>query len=523
MSSATQPTLAIDLLLAGTYRITRFIGKGGMGEVYEATHSRLSGRYAVKLLRKEVGAIEEAIRRFKQEAEITSRLRHPNIVQVIDFAQMDDGAAFMVMEFLEGHDLAEELRIKGPLPLPRVLDLANQIANGLAAAHAEGIVHRDLKPANIFLSPLRGSNRELAKIVDFGISKIRAATTGLTQTQTIIGTPQYMAPEQARGLTKSIDAHTDQFAFAVIVYEMLAGRPAFEGDGVASVLYQVVHEPAQSLVSLGRPVSPEIDAVIARGMSKNSADRYESVEAFTAALAEAAGRPVSVPSVTDDAAFRATAYLPGPAAFPNTLTPSNDLEANRSATQKPVASTTTFRDASGELAQLNDAEALVTQRVATRKKKLALFGAAGGVAVLGILAVLFSSSDITTQQAAAVAQAPGPAQFTAPAAPAPRPTAPTLISVEIDGSPPGLSVTVDGVATALPLELAAGSQKHRVVFSAPGFVPQQRMLGGQRDIAIELALKPVAKPLPERRKPASTVAREKPKPKRQSANVVTDL
>jgi eukaryotic-like serine/threonine-protein kinase len=522
MSNAPQPSLANDLLLAGTYRITRFIGKGGMGEVYEAAHARLSGRYAVKLLLKEVGAIEEAIRRFKQEAEITSRLRHPNIVQVIDFAQMDDGAAFMVMEFLEGHDLAEELRLKGALPIPRVLDLTNQIANGLAAAHAEGIVHRDLKPANIFLSPLRGSNRELAKIVDFGISKIRAATTGLTQTQTIIGTPQYMAPEQARGLTKAIDARTDQFAFAAIVYEMLAGRPAFEGEGVASVLYQVVHEPAHSLISLGRPVSAEIDAVVARGMSKNPADRYESVEAFTAAFSEAAGRPAGAPSVTDDAAFRATAYLPGPSAFPNTLTPGNDLEANRPATQKPVASTTTFRDASGELAQQSDEEAFVTQRIAARKKKIAIFGGAGGVAVVGIVAVLFSGSGKKEQTAPVVAQAPAPTQIAAPA-PTPKPAAPTLISVEIAGAPPGLSVTVDGVATALPLELAAGSAKHKVVFSAPGFVPQERMLGGQRDIAIELNLKAVANPLPRPSKPEPTTVREKSKPRRQSANVVTDL
>ncbi len=521
MNIAPQPTLSNDLILAGTYRITRFIGKGGMGEVYEAAHARLSGRYAVKLLLKEVGAIEEAIRRFKQEAEITSRLRHPNIVQVIDFAQMDDGAAFMVMEFLEGHDLAEELRAKGPLPLPRVLDLANQIANGLAAAHAEGIVHRDLKPANIFLSPLRGSNREIAKIVDFGISKIRAATTGLTQTQTIIGTPQYMAPEQARGITKSIDSRTDQFAFAVIVYEMLAGRPAFEGEGVASVLYQVVHEPAPSLISLGRPVSYEIDAVIARGMSKNAADRYDSVEAFTTALSEAAGRPVTASAKTDDAALRATAYQPAPSPFPNTLTPSNDLESKRPATQKPVASTTTFRDASGELAQLNDDDRFVTQQIAARKKKLALFGAAGATAVIGIFAVLFSSGSSKTESP--VAQKRETAQVAAPAAPLPKPAGPTLISVEIEGSPPGLSVTVDGVTTALPLELAAGTVKHKVIFSAPGFVPQERILGGQRDIAIELNLKPLAKPMQEQRKPEPTAVREKPKPRRQSANVVTDL
>ena len=132
MSDSSPYHLAPGTVLAGTYRIEGPIGKGGMGEVYQATHARLSGRYAVKLLLREVGRGQEVLRRFKQEAEITSRLRHPNIVQVIDFAQMPDGTPFMVMEYLNGHDLAEELRTVGRIPTARVVDLLDQVANGLA-------------------------------------------------------------------------------------------------------------------------------------------------------------------------------------------------------------------------------------------------------------------------------------------------------------------------------------------------------------------------------------------------------
>src|SRR5258708_6679294 len=160
MSVESDFRLAPGTVLADTYRIERPVGKGGMGEVYEATHARLSGRYAVKLLLREVGQADEVLRRFKQEAEITSRLRNPNIVQVIDFAQMPDGTPFMVMEFLAGHDLAAELRDVPRLPLMRAIDILEQVATGLPAAHAENIVHRDLKPANIFLTPLPGSPRE---------------------------------------------------------------------------------------------------------------------------------------------------------------------------------------------------------------------------------------------------------------------------------------------------------------------------------------------------------------------------
>ena len=150
-------------LVEDTYRIIRRIGEGGMGEVFEATHARLAGRYALKILLREIASDANLLARFQREAQVTSALRHPNIVQVVDFRQLPDGTSYIVMEFLEGVDLSEELRRHGALPLDRVATLVDQIASGLAAAHEQGVVHRDLKPANLFLVVLGGSGRELVR------------------------------------------------------------------------------------------------------------------------------------------------------------------------------------------------------------------------------------------------------------------------------------------------------------------------------------------------------------------------
>ncbi|HEY8927339.1 MAG TPA: serine/threonine-protein kinase, partial [Polyangia bacterium] len=287
----SRASLQPEQVLDDTYRIVRRIGEGGMGEVYEAAHARLAGRYAIKLLQKDVAGDPGLMARFQREAQVTSSLRHPNIVQVVDFRKMPEGTSYIVMEYLDGVDLAAEIRGKGPLPLERVRELVEQIATGLAAAHEQGIVHRDLKPANLFLLVLPGSRRELVKIVDFGISKVRAADTQLTRTATVMGTPQYMAPEQALGESDRIDARSDQFALATITYEMLAGRCAFVGDTIPTILYQLVHvEPAPLTVN-GKAAHPAVEAVIRRGLAKQPEARFPSViefaQAFAAAVAEA--------------------------------------------------------------------------------------------------------------------------------------------------------------------------------------------------------------------------------------------
>ncbi|HUH04282.1 MAG TPA: serine/threonine-protein kinase, partial [Kofleriaceae bacterium] len=224
--------LGVGTMLAETYKVTGLLGRGGMGSVWAADHARLPGKkVAIKVLHTEVAADDESLARFRREAEIASRLGHPNIVDVHDFNILPDGSPYLVLEYLEGEDLAARL-LRGPLPLDEVASIVRQVGAALAAAHRENIVHRDLKPQNVFLVPTEadGFVIEQAKVLDFGISKIRGSQTVKTNAATMLGTPQYMAPEQALGQHDNVDARTDVFALGAMVYEMLSGRPAFAGQ-----------------------------------------------------------------------------------------------------------------------------------------------------------------------------------------------------------------------------------------------------------------------------------------------------
>ena len=278
------PGVELGTLLGGTYRIVRRIGSGGMGEVYEASHVRLAHRYAVKFLHPAVRDHPEALPRFMREAQITSRLRHPGIVSVVDFNTLPSGLAYLVMEYLEGESLGKLLRRTGPLPLPRIVDITDQLASALTAAHLQGVVHRDMHPQNVFVVPGTGGQSDRIKILDFGISKIASISQKITGMAAVMGTPQYMSPEQAEGKADELDPASDQFSLAAIVYEMLAGRPAFSGETLASIAYQIVHVSPPG-VRTHRPELPvEMENVVARGLSRNKKDRFPSVSEFAVHL-----------------------------------------------------------------------------------------------------------------------------------------------------------------------------------------------------------------------------------------------
>ncbi|HEY8432683.1 MAG TPA: serine/threonine-protein kinase, partial [Sandaracinaceae bacterium] len=227
--------------LAGTYRIDALLGAGGMGAVYAATHVRTGRPYAVKVLLPEVAARPGALARFRREAEAIGALGHANIVAIHDFAE-SDGLAYLVMDRLEGEDLGARIE-RGPLPLGEAIAIAGQIAAGLAAAHARGIVHRDLKPANVFLARQPGAP-ERAVLLDFGLAKSVAPEgdlARLTASGVVLGTPQYMSPEQASGAP--VDARTDLYSLATILYEMLAGAPPFSAPSVPVLFAKLVSDP----------------------------------------------------------------------------------------------------------------------------------------------------------------------------------------------------------------------------------------------------------------------------------------
>jgi eukaryotic-like serine/threonine-protein kinase len=283
-----RPTSAlIGTTLDGAYRITGLIAEGGMSTVYQALQLRLNQWVAVKVMAHGLTSNPEALARFRREAEVTSRLRHPNLVTVTDFGTAPGGELFLVMEYLEGIDLDRRLRQIGSMPLAAAVHITKQVASALAAAHEQGIVHRDLKPANVFLVALPGEP-DFVKILDFGISKVRAASTQLTKASSIIGTPNYMSPEQATGMLDDIDHRTDQWSLACIVWEILSGRPPFVSDDMSAVFYQIIHLDPPSLASRAPDLPPAVESVLRRGLSRKMADRYPSIRDFANALESAA-------------------------------------------------------------------------------------------------------------------------------------------------------------------------------------------------------------------------------------------
>ena len=277
----------VGATLSGRYLVTRKIGQGGMGAVYEATHTLIGKRVAVKVLLEKYARREAIVARLKKEAQLASSVQNEHIIDVTDFGTTDDGRTFVVMEFLDGESLAECIARETRLPEQRVLRIAQQAASALAAAHAQGIVHRDIKPENLFL--LRRKEQDFVKVVDFGISKsLRASgeedAPRLTQTGMVLGTPLYMSPEQARG-DDELDQRVDIYALGVIMYEAATGRVPFIGNNYLSVISQVLNEVPKHPREIVPELSEEFEAIVMRAMSKDKEDRYASAQEMLADIA----------------------------------------------------------------------------------------------------------------------------------------------------------------------------------------------------------------------------------------------
>jgi tRNA A-37 threonylcarbamoyl transferase component Bud32 len=271
-------------ILGDRYRLHRKIGEGAMGEVYEGEHVHLNRKVAVKLLQRRIAADPEAAARLQREAQSTTGLAHPNVVDTIDFGFSADGQVFLVMEWLEGENLEARLA-RGHLDISTALEIAAQACGGVAAAHARGVVHRDLKPANLFLTRDHHGNL-LVKVLDFGIAKLALRETKLTATGVLIGTPNYMAPEQAEG--NMVDARTDVYAMGVILYEMLTGTVPFEGETPLSVLHQ--HTSRMPILPSARAtergISDALDMLVMRCLAKQPEERFATMDELAGAISE---------------------------------------------------------------------------------------------------------------------------------------------------------------------------------------------------------------------------------------------
>ncbi|HEY4157486.1 MAG TPA: serine/threonine-protein kinase [Polyangiaceae bacterium] len=278
----------IGSLLRGTYRVLRTLDQGGMGMVFEAEHTRLHRKVAVKVLAKHLASDEQALARFNREAEIVSHLQSPYIVQILDFDTTEAGEPFIVMELLRGESLSARLEREGCLSIAEAARIAYQTATGLSVAHASAIVHRDLKPGNIYLVELPGQGT-MVKLLDFGISKRAGVGRSLTGEFDVLGTPDYMAPEQALGKTASVDHRGDQYALAVIAFEMLCGQTPFFGESVMDVLQKVASEPPPDITRIAPQLPVAVNVILQRALSKDPEERFDTILTFATALSSAAG------------------------------------------------------------------------------------------------------------------------------------------------------------------------------------------------------------------------------------------
>jgi eukaryotic-like serine/threonine-protein kinase len=261
--------------IAERYEVEELVGHGGMSSVYKAQDTLLERHVALKILHEQYSADDDFVERFKREARSVAQLQHPNIVTVIDRGE-EDGCQYIVFEYIDGENLKERVVREGRLDVREALEIAVEVAHGLAFAHEQGLIHRDVKPQNILLN---GDGR--AKVTDFGIAR-SLDVDGMTQTGTVLGTSNYIAPEQASG--QRVDAHSDVYALGAVLYELLAGEVPFAGESFVAVAMKHMHEPAPNLLDVRGDVPLRVAAAVDRALEKDPEQRFPTMDAFAAEL-----------------------------------------------------------------------------------------------------------------------------------------------------------------------------------------------------------------------------------------------
>jgi len=510
-----------------------------MGQVYLAQHQCIARHVAIKVLLFELSSNERVIECFFTEAQATSLIRHPGIVEVLD-CDMLEGQAYIVMEYLEGESLAGYLaRLGGKLDdAPFALAIVGQVARAVGAAHATGIVHRDLKPDNVFLSANRRDARVVPKVLDFGIAKVALdGVSSQTRTGTVIGTPAYMSPEQCKG-GKAVDGRSDIYSLGCILYEALCGRAPFVREGMGEMIVAHVAEAPDDPRKLAPDLPAGLCALVLRMLAKSPDDRPASMDALSSEIGqwlEALGvrasladieprRPVTCPPLeAGNGPISLRGSVPGrtpPPSHPGTPAPSypgtpapshpgtpvasssaptpyagvggtqvlaGGQDPERGSGERPRSHPTTFGSTVGES----------TPRPAT-SRRWAL--PAVGVVAAGALAVVLKL--LAGSPADRAPRAPEPAQAVAPSgaapaagaaapAPAPPPAVPEHISVDLRGLPRGAEIVVDGAATSeLPFKVKRDHQRHVIVVRAAGYTERTLQLDADHDTVVDLPLTP---------------------------------
>lgn len=421
----------VGSVIADRYRIVSRLGEGGMGTVFLAEHVKIGRKSAVKVVKPDMAADPDALARFIREATNASKIEHPNVANIHDFGELEDGRLYLAMEFVEGESLAALLHRDGPVAPYRAAQIVTQVAAGLQAAHDLGIVHRDLKPENIMLARHKDGSDKV-KLVDFGIAKSHAdAGQKVTRTGVLIGTPAYMSPEQVAG--GEVNGASDQFALACSTFEMLTGVLPFEGDSTFEQITSRVAGRARALAQVRADIAwaPVLQEVLMKGLAAQPTDRYPSMIAFSAAFA---------------AAVRAT-----PGTAPTIAVPLEGLTPPT--VQRPSAKTIVTGPRSATAASVPET------RVAAAKT-----GGSGSGMWFGVAAVVLVAGGLGAWQwTQRPSDADTPASMvTSPPAevaptPAPTPAPDSTVAVGVDSTPPAATDT----ATTQPLKRPVATMPER--------------------------------------------------------------
>jgi serine/threonine protein kinase len=453
-------------VLDGKFRLLELIGSGGMGSVYQGEHLEIGKRVAVKFMHVQFARNPEAVRRFHQEARAAAAAGHPGIVDIYDIGRAPDGAPYLVMELLDGESLGALLLREKVISVSMAVAIARGALSALAAAHKKGVVHRDIKPDNVFLEQT-SSEGPSVKLLDFGVSKMsQLGVPSSTVEGTALGTPHYMAPEQARG-ELTLDARVDVYAMGVILYEMLAGALPFDAPNYHALILKVVSDPPRPLRERRPELPEELAAVVMKALAKTPADRFASAEALAEAL-----RPFR----DADASSGSSPGLPGAP-----TTPGLGAEATHSARQDTPTPRTWVT------------ESPVAFEGSGRWRWMG--AGLAGLVVVGVGAYLVGSgpADVVearwTDLSASTSPTPPPAPGPQAASPPAQGAAPGSVAIALEGAPPGARVFLDDARVPqLPMRIPRGDVMRRIRVEADGHAPLSTMVVPDRDQTLTVTL-----------------------------------
>lgn len=447
-------------VIDGKYRITRLIGTGGMGAVYEGEHVLIRRRIALKVLHADSATNADVIRRFEREAQAAGEIGNDHILEVLDLGLLENGDRYMVMEFLDGETLATRIQRHGHLTPHQVAPIARQFLTALISAHAAGIIHRDLKPENIFILRSKAGRADFVKLIDFGISKFsrpfKEGEHRMTRANAVLGTPCYMSPEQARGASET-DVRSDIYSCGVILYESVSGRLPFEGESFNDLMFKIALSEPQPLLDLVPSLDPEFCAIIGRAIARDPADRFPSAQEFADAVDEWARKNSLAEHISLSQSGEGFQAHPQPLGVNSATLAGPD----------PVAAAE-FKKTG------NDASWARSEADANSKRRKGVFVAGGSVA--GIAALCIAIALVVKADPAPTIVKAGPTVSTelpvSPAAAPPTAPAPTVLSAIPVAPSATPAVDPSASATPAPRRHEAGSNPVRGAHAPAPQAPQ---------------------------------------------------